>query len=514
MTEEQSESSAKNAAAVDVSFEMKTIAKGGAIGMSGSVIAGVLAIIVVPIVTRILGVANYGLYTLATELLVMLSLFLHFGFVSSIARYIAIYEGENKPEHSHGVIAGTGLITLSTAGILSCVLFFHPEWISISIYHKPMLTPLVRITLVAVPLYVLSQLFLQASVGKRIVIFTTFSDISVDPVKLAGIIVLCYFMHLGAIGAAITILLFTGVRFLISLAGIKRCFPHFKPAHIKYFRPKEIISFSFPLLLNNLASFGIYHISILLGAVWLTNYEIGVYGAASTLSSFAATGFNSIALIFAPTLADLFNRGERDKLKKLYETTTRWAYHICVFPLVILCFKSHSALSLFGPKFNLGSSALTILAAGIIVRVSCGYSGTFLNMAKWPWINMTNNLIMTFINVLLCFILVPRFGMQGLALATGTATAGASLLAVFQTWHLYKMHPFTWSACKPALPMLLASPALLIHFDPWWKDIIVSGSLFAVAYAALAYFIAVEPDDKIVFNAILQKLGIKRSQEL
>ncbi len=53
MTDDQSVSSIPAPAAVDVSSELRTLAKGSYISMSGRVVTGAAAIVIIPVVVRI-----------------------------------------------------------------------------------------------------------------------------------------------------------------------------------------------------------------------------------------------------------------------------------------------------------------------------------------------------------------------------------------------------------------------------------------------------------------------------
>jgi O-antigen/teichoic acid export membrane protein len=489
-------------------LEIKTIAKGGAIGMGGLLAAKFLAVAATPIITRILGNEVFGLYSLTTRLLEFLVLFFHFGFISSVGRFVAIYEGEKRHEYSRGVIAGTTMVALLATALVSCILVMKPELISIAIYKKPDFTPLVRIVAVALPFIVIATIKLQATIAKGTVIYLIFSEILVDPLKLAGVVIFCLLLGLGSRGAALSILLYTGARYLVASYGIRRCFPGYRVAFIRYFRFKEVFSYSVPLLLSSISVFAISQINILLGPFWMGNAAIGVYAVTLLLAFFGTLGAGSISTIFGPIIAGLYNEKKIDKLNELYQTTTRWAFHTSIMPLLFLAFKSESVLHLFGAGFARGKTAAMILCAGYAVSVSSVFSAKMLEMADRPWFLTINNLLMAGANVALCIILAPKYGMVGLAIAASVAIAGLAILSISEAWIVYGIHPFTIKSCKPVVPAILSAPLLLLHFHPWWFDLLVVGAIFTVTYFILSWFLSMEPEDRAIIKLFLEKIGI------
>lgn len=489
-------------------LEIKTIAKGGAIGMGGIFAAKLIAALVTPVIARLLGDNDFGLYSLTTRFLEFLALFLHFGFISSVGRFVAIYEGEKRHECSRGVIAGTTVVAFLATVLMSCILVLKPELVSINIYKKHDFTPLVQIVALALPLLVVAQIKLQATIAKGTVSYSILSEILIDPLKLAGVVIFCYFLGLGSRGAVLSILLYTAARFLVASFGIRRCFPDYKVTFIRYFRFKEVFLYSVPLLLSSISVFTISQINILLGAFWMDNSSIGVYAVASLIALFATMGFGSISTIFGPIIADLYNEKKIGKLNELFQTTTRWAYYTSIMPLIFLAFKSESVLRIFGDGFTRGKTAVVILCAGYAISVSAGFSAKMLEMADRPWFLTINHILMAGANVALCLILVPKYGMVGLALATSIATVGLTILSVSEAWFVYRIHPYTIKSCKPIIPCILSVPVLLLHLHPWWFDLLVVGAACTITYFVLSWFLSMEPEDRAIIKLFLKKIGI------
>ncbi|HOO55665.1 MAG TPA: oligosaccharide flippase family protein [bacterium] len=478
--------------------------------MGGMLATRFIAVLVVPIITRILPPGEYGLYLLGTRLLEILALVFHFGFISSIVRFIAIYEGGGKRSYSNAAIMGTSIVSLISISLFGLIILIKPDLISVVIFGRPEFSRLAQIIILALPLAVISQILLQATVARGTVVYKILSELSVNPVKLVIIFLLCHYMNLGAAGAVIAMFMYCLARFLIAAIGVNRLFPGMKYAEIKYFEFKRVMSYSFPLLLSEVSVFAVYQISFLLGARWLSDADLGLYGVASTMIYMGTMGYGSVTTMLRPTIADLFNRNEKERLKEIYITTVRWAYHASIMPLVFLSVKSNSVLQVFGDKYVGGSGIVAILAAGLGLNIIAGYGSSLLEMTNRPWLPTINNFIMTGVTVFLCITLVPRYGMLGMAISSSVALFGIGVLAGIEAWIVHGLHPFSIKAVKPLAAVVFSSPVLLLHFDPWWLDVLATGFIYLTGYVLINLVMGIEPDDRMVLKAVCSKLNFMK----
>jgi O-antigen/teichoic acid export membrane protein len=99
--------------------------------------------------------------------------------------------------------------------------------------------------------------------------------------------------------------------------------------------------------------------------------------------------------------------------------------------LLAFIFLPGLVLTIFGSEFRDGSSALTILALGQFVNVATGSVGYILIMTGHERTERNIAASFVLINAILNFILIPRLGIEGAALATATSLALRNLTAYF-----------------------------------------------------------------------------------
>jgi len=88
-------------------------------------IGSIIPMIYTPIMLRILGQAEYGLYSLSNSIVGYLSL-LNFGFGSTIIRYTCKYRAEGKKEQVRSIF-GLFLIIYGIVSVLVIILHFMAQ---------------------------------------------------------------------------------------------------------------------------------------------------------------------------------------------------------------------------------------------------------------------------------------------------------------------------------------------------------------------------------------------------
>ncbi|MCD5315351.1 oligosaccharide flippase family protein [Kineosporia babensis] len=176
---------------------------------------------------------------------------------------------------------------------------------------------------------------------------------------------------------------------------------------------------------------------VLLVAAFLTPAEAGVYATASRFITSGTLVLQAMRLAIAPQISALMSTGQTERAGRIYRVATLWIV-ASSWPLylALACF-SGLLLDLFGPGFGVGATAMSILALAMLVNLGTGNVGTVLLMAgRSHWLLLNKSLaVVTMVGLNLW--LVPRYGLEGAAIAWGAAMALDNLIAVVQVrWGL------------------------------------------------------------------------------
>jgi len=167
---------------------------------------------------------------------------------------------------------------------------------------------------------------------------------------------------------------------------------------------------------------GIILVSALAGAA-----EAGVYNAALRLALAGTLALQALRLAIAPTLARLLTVGDVDGVEHLHRTAAVWIT-VVSFPLYLV-FAAWPAevLRLFGPGFAGGGPALALLAGATLVNLATGPVSTLLLMSGRSGLTLAVTAVSLAFGVALALVLIPRYGVTGAAIAKGAAVIGENV---------------------------------------------------------------------------------------
>tara|TARA_B100000780_G_scaffold170501_1_gene119371 strand:- start:8153 stop:9019 length:867 start_codon:yes stop_codon:yes gene_type:complete len=146
--------------------------------------------------------------------------------------------------------------------------------------------------------------------------------------------------------------------------------------------------------------------------------EVGVYYTAFKLSMFAAVSLMAINSIASPKFAEMFAKNDVKGLEKVIHQSTKMIFWTSV-PLALIFFiLPEFFLGLFGDKFKIGATAFIFLSCGRLISSLSGSVGNILQMTGHQNVYAKILFFGAIVNILLNLILIPRYGINGAAIAS------------------------------------------------------------------------------------------------
>tara|TARA_B100000795_G_scaffold174491_1_gene131738 strand:- start:135 stop:716 length:582 start_codon:yes stop_codon:yes gene_type:complete len=159
--------------------------------------------------------------------------------------------------------------------------------------------------------------------------------------------------------------------------------------------------------------------------------EVGIYFTAFKLSMFASIALMAINSIASPKFAELYGKKDFDGLKKVAHQSSKMIF-LATLPLVLLFFSfPEFLLGLFGEEFKVGVKAFVFLSFGKLISSFSGSAGNILQMTGKQVIFMNVLFVGAIVNVILNFFLIPKFGINGAALASMISLSMWNLIMVY-----------------------------------------------------------------------------------
>ncbi len=180
----------------------------------------------------------------------------------------------------------------------------------------------------------------------------------------------------------------------------------------------SILSLALPMFLTSVIFVVIYQSDTLMLGALRTETEVGIYTIAlklAVLSNFILISVNSTA---APKFSQIYHDGDLEELKIVAQGSTRIAFWI-IMPIILFSLVfGRQILGLFGQEFTVGYSVLVILLVGQSVNVAAGAVGLFLDMTGHEKVFRNIVIFAGVLNILLNVLLIPRYHMNGAAVAS------------------------------------------------------------------------------------------------
>lgn len=470
------------------------------------------------LIQRGFGAGPFGLYTLGMSTVTLVVSIFNLGLDDAMVRYVSIY----KERKQANLLVGLAIFCSVMAGIAGLlgallVLFFAP--LLAALRNAPNILPLLLLMSPLVPIASMQGVWTGGLQGLKAFKWRILVQRFVVPGTLTILLLLVVFFFRDLTWVVVATLLSSLIGAVANLYFFFRMVSSNRRAGREEYQLREWLSFALPNFLTSILDTVLESVdTLLLATLVVSIVSIGQYAAAIKISSFIAVPLQTFNVMFAPTIAELHSKGEKQKLTIMFKVVTSWiiTFSLPIFLIAVLF--SKPLLGISGPSFAGAWPLLIALAAGNLVNSGTGSVGYMLLMTGHQKLSFLNSLVAVGINVVLGIILTPMYGAMGTAIATGIALAAVNLMRLLQVQLLLKMNPYRWDTFKPLAAGLISSlmtggllyllniTPLSFQFLHLTLDIqLALVPVFLVSYVVLLALLDVSPEDKIVLDKLRGK---------
>jgi O-antigen/teichoic acid export membrane protein len=190
------------------------------------------------------------------------------------------------------------------------------------------------------------------------------------------------------------------------------------------------LAVSLPILMVEGFYLLLSYTDVLLLQQFRSSEEVGVYFAVVKTLALVSFIHYAMSATTAHRFAEYHATGDRARLSAYVAHAIQWTFWPSVAATALLLAFGKPLLWLFGPQFTAGYDIMFVAAIGLVVRSAIGPVERLLNMLGHQHICALAYASAFVMNVVLCVLLIPRFGGYGAAAAT-------SLALVFETVLLF-----------------------------------------------------------------------------
>jgi len=397
--------------------------KGAAWSIGGNASGLVASFVTQVILARALEATRYGVYSYLLAWVNVAVLVGKLEFDNVAVRFVGAYDGQRRDGLLHGflqygwrVVGGTATAVAVAVGLGAWLLRPH-----LHAGAEGGLWP----AAVLVPLSALLLFSSSALQGLRRVPQSQLPPLVLRPLLFGIAILLASGIGLGlGVGAAVALnAAATAVSLGLSLYLLRRAVPTSAVAADPAFDTAQwmravrgfIVISAAQLILSPQAD-------ILVVGTLLGPHDAGLYSVASQVASLISAGATAVIFVVLPVISGLHAQGRRPELQHLVVRTVQACAAVSVPVFLLLFTAGHVPLHAYGAAFVGAYPILVVLSGVTLVGSTFGaLSGYLLTMTGHEWEASRVIVGTALLNLALTFVLTPRLGAVGAALATAAA---------------------------------------------------------------------------------------------
>lgn len=376
-------------------------------------------------VTNSYGAATLGVFVLSITILNVVAVFGRLGMNTMLLRLVSENASKNQ-WYTVKKIVKKAFITVALVSItISIITYLLAHTIADKIFGKEHIYSFIELTALVITPFILLSLFLESLRGlKKIATYMFIQQIGIYSL---AIITLLFFIFLEyktdtntLVAYILSVIIIFITTSLILVKNIKK-----QPKQVNEVVPtlNQLLEISIPMMFASSFVLFISWSDIIMLGMFTTDTEVGIYSVALKIAlvmTIPLTALNSIA---APKFAEFWGHQDLTNLKNIATKSTKLIFWITLPLFLFIITLPNFFLKMFGDEFVSGVLVLTILAFGVFINALSGSVGHIIEMTGHQRIQQKILLIAAVLNILLNYILIPSYGMEGAAIATVITTS-------------------------------------------------------------------------------------------
>ncbi len=390
-----------------IAFVLQT---GGAVLIYGSQV----------LLARWLGAAGFGDYAYASGWAQLLAVFGALGMPLCMLKFLPEYTDARDWPHAKGALRAFRLIALSVGALLGLAVALTFAAISPAHVNLAVLT----VGLVGVPFFALKNVQMDAIRSLDDVTTAYGLPYVVQPTLLMLGVGALYAARGGELSALHGVLVLLGALLIVvgaQAVALRRRIG----ARLRSVRPayalRDWLRTALPLLVVDGATVAMSRVDLLIVGLTLSAAQTGVYAAVARAASLVSFVLYAVNAVTAPRIAPLYRAGDRAGLQRLVSLATALSLTLALGMALGMIAFAGPLLHLFGAEFVHGREALIILTLGHFANAASGPVNELLHLTVHQRASGAIALGGVALSVALNVALIPRWGIEGAAVATALA---------------------------------------------------------------------------------------------
>lgn len=419
--------------------QLATLARGGAVGLAGALVAGLGGFALAVVVANLVAVSQAGTFFTVITLFVLAEATCVLGSDTGMGRFALRLERHGRPGDRRLLLRTAFVPPMVLAILVGLGLLISAPVVVRSLGVDEAATTAVRLLGVGLPVAVLCQLSLASTRAYGLIRPTALTDNLLrtggQPVTVTGAAYL---------GAGMTALVAAWLVPYLAAAALAvvllRSALAQRPEADRGAGPareqglgREFWVFTAPRAVARISQIGLQRADVLIVAALRSPSEAAIYTVATRFVPLGQLGTQALQQVLQPRFTALLAVDDHETVRDVYRVATGWNT-LLAWPLYLVALMAPlTYLGLFGSIYvEQGGGVVVILALAMLVGVAAGPADTLLLMAGRSTWSLGNSVLALALDVGLCLWLVPDHGIIGAGVAWAVAVVVRNVLGVVQ----------------------------------------------------------------------------------
>jgi O-antigen/teichoic acid export membrane protein len=488
---------------------VRGILKGAGVVYAGLILNMGIAFVAQRFAAVHLSIGGFGSLLSGTALLDVGAVIAGLGLASGLTRYLPRVDESRK----RSLVKFAFLFAVPFSLVVAVPTVIFADAIATRVFNDPEIAISLRIFGATIPFAAILNLSIGGIRGQMVSRFRVYIKDILHPSVRFGLIMVAVVVGAGQAGFAAGYAVPYAVGAVVAVGLLWRVLPAGGGLQAGKRVLPEMVRYSLPFTVTGLAGFVYRSIDIFLVLYLLGSRAVGMYGVAYAFAQLIGMFSTAFSYLSTPVSSQLESDDRVDEAVAVQGTVARWVLIATTAALVPMAvFASDFLRLIYRPAYGTAGSVLIILIVGFAIKNVLQTHGPILEALGKSKLAAFNTASAAIVNVIANLALIPRFGIEGAAVATTLSFVVLGALPTVEVWYYTNLTSLSRQVLAPGL---IAIP-LTIGFVPVFQAIprtllwvLFTSSVFAVVYVTAVVVVSgFTRADVMVIRSVEDKYGI------
>mgnify|MGYP001403901560 FL=1 len=267
---------------------------------------------------------------------------------------------------------------------------------------------------------------------------------------------------------------------------------------------KKMLHYSGITLLTSSAAIFVNSIDVLMLGHYLKIENVAFYTVAFFMASLIEIPARSILQIVKPLLAKAWSEGDVNEIATLYRKTSINQMIIGLLLFIGIWMSIDDVLTFVPEKYQGIQNVFFYVGLAKLINVSAGVNGTIILTSDKYRFDLYINLFLILVTVTTNVFFIPKYGIEGAAMATALALFIHNMVKTLILYSFYKIQPFQMATFK--LVAIGISTFLLVLIIPvdvieiTWLRILLRSFLITALFTFAVIVLSISEDVNVFYK--------------